>query len=162
MRKQRVSNKLLMSMKKEQRIIRNVIDKDGNLVVAILKYNSIMCLVHSGYGFLSLGLLLATVAVILLGAGFASILTGVLCLFFWLKAWLHANDKLKCGIYPDLLEQHLLKNGGITSPFIIKRYYPDPSFIKCITVEGDEQSYKVEFLQEKLPLYVVKICIVQS
>lgn len=144
-------------MKKEQRIIRNVIDTDGNLVIAIMKYNSIVSLVHSGYGFWSMVLLLVTVAVILLGEGFSSILTGVLCLFFWAKSWLHANDKLKSRIYLDLLEQHLLKIGRINSPFIIKRYYPDPSFIKCVTDEGVEQSYRVEFLQEKLPLYVVKI-----
>lgn len=74
-----------------------------------------------------------------------------------MKAWLNANDNLKGRIYPNLLEKHLLENEKIKDLFILKRFSPYMDYITCISDEGKELRYKVVFMQEQLPLYVVKI-----
>lgn len=142
------------------RIVKNVVDRDGNIVVAILKYNTLSCLFHSFYGIIVILLLVGTVASIALGYSLGAVVPGVVFFFFWLKAWLNANDKLKEHIYPELLEKHLMETGIIEGPFIVKDYNADAYVIECITDKGDNVSYKVEVMQEKLPLYVVKIHVI--
>ena len=74
-----------------------------------------------------------------------------------MKAWLDANDRLKERIYPELLEKHLLKKGLQKELFVLKRFFPYMDEIRCICADGAEKEYKVEFMQEQLPMYVVKI-----
>ena len=146
-------------MKETDRIIKAVESQDGNLVVAIRKYNWIECLLHSFYGVLMLVFFAPAIALVLDGQWLWAIVPFVISLFCWVKAWLGANDSLKGRIYTELLEQHLLKKNRITAPFITKRYYPGIDVIKCVDEKGEDREYKVEFMQEELPLYVVKLIV---
>lgn len=141
-----------------RRIKKVVEDKDGNLVVAIMKYKTMECLFHSIYGLLAFFM-------VMMAIGYNSWLwIGVpvlLFFFFWLKAWLHANDKLKKAIYPELLEDHLIAKKIIVVPFISKRFIPDVDYITCVSNNGEEQIYKVDFIHEQSALYVVKIYVSQ-
>lgn len=138
--------------------IKNVIeDQDGNLVIAITKYRWAESLWHSGYGIVVLMGIVATVVLAVMGLWIWAALPVLASVFFWVKAWLDANDRLKGRIYPELLEKHVLKGGIEAEPFVLKRYYPYVDKIMCICADGAEKEYKVEFMQEQLPMYVVRI-----
>ena len=70
---------------------------------------------------------------------------------------MNSNDHLKDRIYTELIEDHLFKRGMISAPFITKRFDSHTDTINCITAEGEQHEFFVEFLQEQLPLYVVRI-----
>lgn len=144
-------------MKRTERVNKVVEDQEGNLVVAIRKYNWIECLFHSIYGFFFLVFLTIIITLVVYSQWIWAIAAFVICMFCWAKSWLNANDRLKGHIYTVLLEQHLLENHAITAPFIVKRYYSGIDSIKCVDEKGEVKEYKVEFIQEELPLYVVKI-----
>lgn len=137
--------------------IKSVAEAEDSIVVTIVKYNWLECLFHSLYGILSLLIMAVTILVIACGYGFWSLIPGVFGLFCWGEAWLNSNDKLKGRIYTEKLEEHLLKRGMITGPFITKRFNHHSDSIDCITVNGEQQVHKVKFMQEQLPLYVVRI-----
>ena len=139
-----------------------MVDKEGNMIVAICKYDVLSSLIHSAYGFLVLALFIGAITCVVREEWFWSLILFFLCLLFWLLAWVNANDKLKNRIYPTLLEQHLLKNSKISAPFVIKSFSHNSNAIKCITDNGEEWSFKVEFLQEQLPLYVIKIHVLSE
>ena len=138
--------------------IKNVIeDQDGNLVIAITKYRWTESLMHSGYGIVVLMGIVAIVVLAVMGLWAWTALPVLASVFFWIKAWLDANDRLKGRIYPELLEKQVLGRGLEKEPFVLKIYYPYVDKIKCICANGVEKEYKVEFMQEQLPMYVVKI-----
>lgn len=147
---------VVMSTKDKDHLVSCEEDADGNLVVAIKKYNGLNCLIHSVYGILVLVLLVGAIVALILGVGVLSAMLVVLSLFFWAVSWLKANDGLKSRIYTEIFKEHLLKKNVITVPLIVTQYYPDEERIKCITTSGEEQSYNVEFVLEK-PLYLVRI-----
>ena len=138
--------------------IKNVIeDQDGNLVIAITKYRWTESLLHSGYGIVVLMGIVATLVLAVMGLWAWTALPVLASVFFWVKAWLDANDRLKGRIYPELLEKHLLEKGLQKELFVLKRFYPYMDEIRCIYANGAEKEYKVEFMQEQSPMYVVKI-----
>ena len=138
--------------------IKNVIeDQAGNMVIAITKYRWTESLLHSGYGIVVVLGIVATVVLAVMGLWIWSALLVLASVFFWVKAWIDANDRLKGRIYPELLEKHVLEEGLEAKPFILKRYYPYIDKIMCICADGTEKEFEVEFMQEQLPMYVVKI-----
>lgn len=139
------------------RIKKVIEDQDGNLVIAIKKYRWAESLWHSGYGIVVLMGIVTAVALVLMGLWGWAALPVLASMFFWVKAWLDANDRLKGRIYPELLEKHVLEKGYQKEPFVMKRFYPYMDEIRCICADGAEKEYKVEFMQEQLPIYVVKI-----
>lgn len=143
--------------KKDVARIKKIAESEDSIVVAIVKYNWLECLFHSFYGILFFLFLVVSILVIALGYEFWSLIPGVLCLFCWAEAWLNSNDKLKSRIYTEKLEAYLLKRGKIAEPFMTKCFNHHSDSIECITANGEKQMYKVEFLQEQLPLYVVRI-----
>lgn len=140
------------------RIIKAVEDKEGNLVLAIKKFNWMNCLFHSFYGFLFVLFFTATIVFFIYGYLIWALALVMMCLFFWVMTWLNSNDKLKERIYPEMLENHLLKKVVIKTPFISKCFNSHKETIECITESGEKKEYKVEFMQEHRLLYVVKIC----
>ncbi len=139
------------------RIKKVIEDQDGNLVIAITKYRWAESLCHSGYGIVVLICIVVALSFVAMGLWIWAVISLLVSVFFWVKAWLNANDRLKGRIYPELLEKHVLKNGSETNPFILKRFYPFVDKITCICDDGTEKEYKVEFMLEQLPMYVVKI-----
>lgn len=146
-----------MNEKDSARIKKVIEDQDGNLVVAITKYRWAESLLHSCYGIGVLMCIVVTLALAMMGLWIWTVITLLVSLFFWVKAWLGANDRLKGRIYPELLEKYLLEKDLQKEPFILKRFYPYVDNIRCICDDGTEKEYKVVFMQEQLPLYVVKI-----
>lgn len=145
-----------MSTKDKDRLVNCVEDKDGNLVVAIRMYNGINCLFHSVFGIIAIVLLVIAIVALVFSAGFLSVVPFVLSLFFWAEAWLTSNDKLKNRIYTGIFEEYLLKNSVITEPLIVIRFYPHMDKLRCMTNNGEECLYNVEYIEGK-PLYIVRI-----
>lgn len=148
-----------MKDKDSTRIKKVIEDMDGNLVIAIKKYRWAESLYHSGYGIVVLICIVAALVLAVIGLLIWGALSLLLSLFFWVKAWLDANDRLKGRIYPELLEKHLLEKGLQKEPYILKRFYPYVNIIRCICDDGTEKEYKVIYMQEQLPMYVVKMHI---
>ncbi len=146
-----------MNDRDSARIKKVVEDQDGNLVIAIKKYRWAESLYHSGYGIVVLICIVAALVLVVMGLWGWAVLPVLASVFFWLKAWLDANDRLKGRIYPELLEKHLLEKGYLTEPFILKRYYPYIYRIRCVCADGAEKDYEVGFMREHFSLYVVKI-----
>lgn len=138
--------------------IKKVVElEDGDIVVAIEKFGLLNCLFHSSYGLLCFLSLVITIANVVFGSGTWAIVSGILCLFCWAKAWLVSNDKLKERIYLVLLEGTLLKREMIEAPFVTAQLNVHTNTMECITNMGELQKFEIEVIQEKLPLYVVKI-----
>lgn len=146
-----------MNDRDSARIKKIIEDQDGNLVIAITKYRWAESLCHSGYGIVFLICIVVALALAVMELWIGAVMPLLVSLFFWVRAWLDANDRLKGRIYPELLEKHLLENGLQKEPFILKRFYPYVDSIRCICDDGTEKEYKVVFIQEQLPMYVVKI-----
>ena len=139
------------------RIKKVIEDQNGDLVIAIKKYRWAECIYHSGYGIVFLMCIVAALVLAVMGLLIWVALPLLASLFFWVKAWLDANDRLKGRIYPELLERHLIEKGLQKEPFILKCFYPYVDSIRCICDDGTEKEYKVVFMQEQLPMYVVKV-----
>ena len=147
-----------MKQRDKKRIIKVVETEDKrSLVVAINKFRWIGCLFRSLLGILSLLLLATTIVTVVYGYGFWAFAPGILCLLCWAGAWLKSNDRLKERIYLELLEETLLKSGKLSDPFLTKQLNVSLDTIDCITINGEAQRYEYVVMQEKLPLYVVKI-----
>lgn len=139
------------------RLIKNTIDKDNNIVVTIRKYGWLTCLYHSIWS-LALVLCLAGLVVLLAKEQWvAAIVFLIFAALAWTKAWLHSNDKLKRRIYITLLKDFLRKSMSEEDLPIIIRYDSDGYFIETMMKDGELRTYKVEHIMEKLPLYAVKI-----
>lgn len=144
-------------MNQSKRIKQQTVDKDGNIVITIRKYNAISCLSHSLFGLLMLGLLLGGIAILVKGKTIEAIVAFVICVLLWAAAWLNANDSLKKRIYTKALLEHLKSlNPEMVEP-VIARFYPSGDYIECLERNGTVRRYLVEFVMEKLPMYVVKI-----
>ena len=144
-------------MNQSKRIKQQTVDKDRNIVITIRKYNAISCLSHSIFGLLMLGFLLGGIAILVQGKTIVAIVAFVMCVFFWAAAWLNANDSLKKRVYTAALLEHLkAQNPEMPEP-VIARFYPSGDYIECLERNGAVRRYSVEFVMEKLPLYVVKI-----
>ena len=146
-----------MKIRDTKRIIKVVETEDGNLVVAIKKFRWMGCLFHSFYGILCFLFLAAAIFIVVYGYGFWAFPPSILCLLCWVGAWLKSNDKLKERIYLELLEETLLKRGKLADPFLTKQLSVSSDTIDCITLNGEIRRYKYVVVQEKLPLYVVKL-----
>ena len=96
-----------MNKRNSARIKKVIEDQDGNLVIAITKYRWTESLLHSGYGIVVLMGIVATLVLAVMGLSAWTALPVLASVFFWVKAWLAANDRLKGRIYPELLEKHL-------------------------------------------------------
>ena len=144
-------------MDQSNRIKQQTVDKDGSIVITIRKYNAISCLFHSLFGLLMLGLLLGGIAILVKGKTIEAIVAFVICVLLWAAAWLNANDSLKKRIYTKALLEHLKSlNPEMVEP-VIARFYPSGDYIECLERNGAVRRYSVEFVMEKLPMYVVKI-----
>lgn len=132
-------------------------DQDGNWVIAITKYRWAESLCHPGYGIVFLICIVVALALAVMELWIGAVMQLLVSLFFWVRAWLDANDRLKGRIYPELLEKQVLGRELEKEPFVLKIYYPYVDKIRCICANGVEKEYKVEFMQEQLPMYVVKI-----
>jgi hypothetical protein len=148
-----------MKDKDSVRIKKVTKDQDDNLIVVIIKYRWTECLWHSLYGFVTIIFIIPFLILAMKEQWLWGIASILLSLFFWMKAWLDANDQLKGRVYPELLEQYLLEKEKIESPFVFKRYNSSNNSISTISTLGVENIYMVEFMQEQLPMYIVKIHI---
>lgn len=144
-------------MNQSNRIKQQTEDKDGSIVITIRKYNAISCLFHSLFGLLMLGLLFGGIAFLVKGKTIVAIVAFVMCVFLWAAAWLNSNDSLKKRVYTTALLEHLkAQNPEMPEP-VIARFYPSGDYIECLERNGTVRRYLVEFVMEKLPMYVVKI-----
>lgn len=144
-------------MNQSKRIKQQTVDKDGNIVIAIEKYTAILCLFHSIFGYMLFVLLAGGIMSLVLGEPVVAIVAFVLCAFLWAAAWLNANDSLKKRVFTTVLLEHLKSLAPEKREPVIARFYPDIDCIECLESDGRVQRYRVEFVMEKLPLYVVRI-----
>lgn len=144
-------------MNQSKRIKQQTVDKDGNIVITIRKYNAIPCLFHSLFGLLMIGLLFGGIAILVKGKTIVAIVAFVMCVFLWAAAWLNANDSLKKRVYTTALLGHLkAQNPEMPEP-VIARFYSSGDYIECLERDGTVRRYLVEFVMENLPMYVVRI-----
>lgn len=132
-----------------------VVDRDGNLVVAIIKYSWFACLAHSLYSLPLFAILVGAVFSIVAKWWIVAAVLFVVCIIIWMKIWVDANDKLKKRIYPRLFIEYLA--GESAEMKSIVRFDPHTDLLLVITHSGEVKSHKVEFIMEDLPLYMVKI-----
>ena len=72
---------------------KKTVDKDGNIIVAIEKYD-IGCCFHAIFGFMSFTCVAGAIALFFYGWAALAIVATVIGLRLWVEAWLNANDKL--------------------------------------------------------------------
>lgn len=78
--------------KDTNRVKSAVVDGDGNLVVAIIKYSWLSCLVHSFYSLLLIALLVGVVFSIVAKWWIVAAVLFVIGIVIWMQMWLDAND----------------------------------------------------------------------
>lgn len=141
--------------KDTNRVKSAVVDRDGNLVVAIKKYSWLSCLVHSFYSLLLIALLVGVVFSIVAKWWVVAAVLFVIGIVIWMQMWLDANDKLKKRLYPRLFIEHL--DGESAEMKSIVRFDPHTDLLSVVSDSGEIKNHKVEFIMEDLPLYMVKI-----
>lgn len=132
-----------------------VVDRDGNLIVTIIKYNWLACLVHSLYSLLLLALLVGVVFSIVAKWWVVAAVLFVIGIIIWMQMWVDANDKLKKRLYPRLYIEHLDGESAEMKSFV--RFDPHTDLLFVVSPSGEVKSHKVEFIMEDHPLYMVKI-----
>ena len=126
-------------------------------MVTIEKYNVITCLFHSVFGLLTLMSLAGGIMGVIMGKTIVAIVAFVVVAFLWAATWLNANDSLKKSIYTNILIDHLKSQDAKVPAPVLARFFPSQDYIECLGEDGIISCYTVEFLMEKLLLYIVKI-----
>ena len=142
----------------KDRIKRVQQDRDGNIVVEIVKYNVVSCLFHSVFGFLTFIVLIGGIVSFVAGARILSIVAIVVATLLWAWTWIHSNDVLKKNVYPSVLLDYLKQSkSSVVDENTVARFDPHRDYIECLGTDGALYYFHVEFLMERLPLYAVKI-----